>query len=92
MFVFRYLLGDDAILLEVLRSELIVTGQAGHFDVGIFGFDQLRAEAQEDPRHTLAPFLRGHAETLHQHGLSVVDHAHRFQSDLWAIAQAPLQT
>lgn len=77
-----YLLGYDAILLEVLGSELIVPGQAGYFDVWILGFDQLRAEAQEDPRHTLAPFLRGYAKALHQHGLSVVNHAHRFQSNL----------
>lgn len=82
-----YLLGYDAVFLEVLWSELIITGQAGHFDIWIFGFHQLGAEAQEDPCHALAPFLRGHTETLHQHGLSVVNHTHRFQRDLWAIAR-----
>lgn len=76
MLVFRYLLGYDAILLEVLGSELIVTSQACHFDVWKFGFYQLGAKAQEHPGHAFAPFLRGHAETLHQHGLSVVDDTH----------------
>lgn len=79
---FWYLLGYDAILLEVLGSELIITGQAGYFDIWILGFDQLRAEAKEDPCYSLAPFLRGHAKTLHQHGLSIVDHTHRLQSNL----------
>lgn len=77
-----YLLGYDAVLLEVLGSKLIVAGQAGHFDIWVLGFDQLGAEAKEDPRHTLAPFLRSHAEAFHQHGLAVVNHVHRFQRDL----------
>lgn len=77
-----YLLGYDAVLLEVLGSKLIIAGQAGYFDIWVLGFDQLGAEAKEYPRHTLAPFLRGHAKTFHQHGLTVVNHVHRFQCDL----------
>lgn len=71
-----YLLGYDTILLEILGSKPIITGQAGYFDLWELGFDQLRAKAQQNSCHALAPFLGGNTEPFHQHGLSIVNHTH----------------
>lgn len=87
LFCGQYLLGYDAVLLEVLWSELVITSQAAYFDLWILGLDQFRAKAQQNSCHALAPFLRGNAETFHQHGLPIINHTHRLQSNLPRAAQ-----
>lgn len=81
-FCFVYLLGYDAILLEVLGSKLIVTGQAAYFDFWVLGFDEFGAEAQQNSCHALTSFLRRDTESFHQHCLAIVNHTHRLQRNL----------
>jgi len=82
-----YLFCYDAILLEVLGSKLIITGQAVHFDLWVLGFDKLSTKAQQNSCHTLSPVLRSDTQTFHEHSFPVVNYAHRLQSNLQKIIE-----